>query len=94
MSECKQLVQTEYKNCQYDKVAGMIHWSLCKQYGFPCGERSYQHSMTNEMKVLENYEVKVLWDFPIQTNEKLEHKRLDIAIVKKKIRTCNLIDVA
>ena len=33
------------------------------------------------MRVLENDEVKVLWDFPIQTDEKLEHNRPDIAIV-------------
>ena len=72
----------------------MLHWSLCQQYGFPCTEKSYEHVITKEMRVLENDEVKVLWDFPIQTDEKLEHNRPDIAIVKKKKRTCMLIDVA
>ena len=46
------------------------------------------------MRVLENDEVKILWDFPIQTDEKLEHNRSDIAILKKKIRTYNLIDIS
>ena len=46
------------------------------------------------MRVLENDELKVLCDFPIQTDEKLKHSKPDIAIVKKKIRTYNLIDVA
>ena len=94
VSACKQLAQNEYKKCRHYKVAAIIHWSLCKQYGFPCGEKSYEHSITNEMRVLVNDEVKVLWDFPIQTDEKLEHNRPDIAILKKKIRTCNLIGVS
>ena len=94
VSECKQLAQNEYKKCRHDKVAAMLHWSLCQQYGFPCTEKSYEHVITKEMRVLENDEVKVLWDFPIQTDEKLEHNRPDIAIVKKKKRTCMLIDVA
>ena len=94
VSECKQLAQNEYKKCRHDKVAAMLHWSLCQQYGFPCTEKSYEHVITKEMRVLENDEVKVLWDFPIQTDEKLEHNRPDTAIVKKKKRTCMLIDVA
>ena len=47
-------------------------------------KKSYEHVITKEMRVLENDEVKVLWDFPIQTAEKLEHNRPDIAIVKKR----------
>ena len=67
---------------------------MCKQCGFPCGERSYEHSITSEMRVLENDGAKVLWDVLMQTDQKLEHNRPDIAIVKKEIRTCNLIVVA
>ena len=29
VSECKQLAQNEYKKCRHDKVAAMLHWSLC-----------------------------------------------------------------
>ena len=39
VADWKQLAQTEYKKCRHDNAAAMIHWSLCKQYGFPCGEK-------------------------------------------------------
>ena len=44
--------------------------------------------------MLENNEIKLLWDFPIQTDRKLEHNRPDITIVFKKKRECQLIDIA
>ena len=44
VSECKQLAQNEYKKCRHDKVAAMLHWSLCQQYGFPCTEKAMSTS--------------------------------------------------
>ena len=43
---------------------------------------------------MENEEVKVLWDFPIQTDKKLDHSRPDITMVDKENKVCWLIDVA
>ena len=31
VSECKELTKNEYKKCRHDKVAAMLHWSLCQQ---------------------------------------------------------------
>ena len=36
------------------------------------------------MKVLENDDVKILWDFSVQTDHKLEHNKPDILTVDKK----------
>ena len=94
VSECKQLAQKDYKKCRNDKVAAMPHWSLCKQYGFPCAEKSYEHVIKKKMRIQETAEVSLLWDFPLQIEEKLERNRPNIAIVKKKIRMCTLIGVA
>lgn len=94
VSECKQLAQNEYKKVRHDKVAAILHWHMCKQYGFAYTEKSYEHFVEKGMRVLENEDVKVLWDFPIQTDAKLDHNRPDIVLIDKKKKICFLIDVA
>ena len=94
LSECKQLAQNEYKKVRHDKIAAAIHWHLSKKYGFQCGEKSYQHFVSKDNSVLENDEVKILWDFSIQTEQKIEHNRPDITIFDKKEKQCYVIDVA
>ena len=34
VSECQKLVQKEYKQVRHDNIAKMIHWKLCKKWGF------------------------------------------------------------
>ena len=43
---------------------------------------------------MENEDGKILWDFNIQTDHLIEHRRPDIVVVNKKDSTCNIIDVA
>ena len=69
----------------------MIHWNLCKKFDLPCKETWYDHSPES---VLENDQVKVLWDFKIQTDLHLDHNRPDIVVLEKKERVCYIIDVA
>ena len=38
--------------------------------------------------------MKILWDFSIQTEQKIEHNRPDITIFDKKEKQCYVIDVA
>ena len=94
VSECKQLAQKEYKLSRHDKVAAILHWDICQKNGFECGDKSYEHVVDSEKKVLENEDVKVLWDFPIQTDKKLDHNRPDITMIDKRKKVCWLIDVA
>ena len=44
--------------------------------------------------MLENDQVKVLWDFKIQTDLHLDHNRPDIFVLEKNERVCYIIDVA
>ena len=46
------------------------------------------------MSVLENEKVKLLWDFSIQTEIKIDHNKPDIVLLDKKEKTCYVIDVA
>ena len=94
ISECEDLAQKEYKIWRHDKVAAIIHWDLCGKYGFCHSSKHYEHVVTKENKVLENKEVKILRDFPIQTDHKLEHNKPDIVIMEKGKRICYIIDVA
>ena len=43
---------------------------------------------------MENKDLKVLWDFTVQTDKHLQHNRPDILIVHKKKTECQIIDVA
>ena len=54
----------------------------------------YEHVVQKEMRVLENERIKILWDFPIQTEAKIDHNRPDIVLVEKSEKKCFLIDVA
>ena len=60
VSECKQLAQNEYKKRRHDKIGGILHWSICREYVFPHTEKSYEHSIDQDKKVLENEGVKLL----------------------------------
>ena len=44
--------------------------------------------------VSENEDVKLLWDFSIQTDKVIHARRPDFVIVKKKDKECMIIDVA
>ena len=43
---------------------------------------------------MENDQVKLPWDFRIQTDHHLEHNRSDIVVMEKARRACQIIDVA
>jgi hypothetical protein len=87
---CSKLAQSEYKS-RHDKVAATIHWGLCKQFHLPHAERWYEHRAE---KVAENDEVKLLWDFHVQSDHVIEACRPDILLVKKKPNTALIIDIA
>ena len=67
---------------------------MCQTYGFPSTAKSYEHFVDKEMAVLENEKVKLLWDFSIQTEIKIDHNKPDLVLLDKKEKTCYVIDVA
>jgi hypothetical protein len=90
VSACEVLAQKDYKR-RHDKVALNLHWCLCKKYGFKSNDKWYQHEPE---RVLENDKAKILWDFTIQTDRVILHRRPDITLVDKQTGKCLLIDVA
>ena len=76
---------------RHDKVGQAIHWKLCQKFSLPCKDKWYDHAPEG---VMENDQVKVLWDFRVQTDHHLEHNRPDIVVLEKEERTCSVIDVA
>ena len=79
-TECKKLAQNQYKSWRHDKVAQAIHWNLCKKFNLQCKETWHDHSPE---AVMENYQVKLLWDFRIQTDHHLDYNRPDIVVLEK-----------
>ena len=90
VSECPKLAQREYKR-RHDCVVKALHWDLCRLYDIDCGNKCYEHQPDG---VLETSDVKILWDFNIQTDNEIQARRPDIVVVKKKERKCFIIDVA
>ena len=90
VSACKMLAQKEYKR-RHDKVCLNLHWILCKKYGLDVEEKWYQHKPE---AVMQNEFVKILWDFMIQCDRVIEHRKPDIVVVEKQTSKCSIIDVA
>ena len=93
VSECKKLAQKQYQCWRHDKVAQVIHWGLFGKLGYDRDEKYYNHE---PQPVYEPSNNKLLWDFKIQTDNKVEHNKPDIVnVVLDKIeRKCLIIDVA
>ena len=89
-SECKMLAQKEYKR-RHDNVARFIHWKLCGKYKLERSDKWYEH---NAEGIIENDEVKILWDFMIQCDRPVEHRKPDIVVLEKEKKKCIIIDVA
>ena len=59
---CEKLAQKEYKR-RHDNVAKKVHWDFCKKNGLEHTEKWYEHVPEG---LVENEEVKVLWDINVQ----------------------------
>ena len=68
MSECKMLAQKEYKK-RHDNVCRYIHCKLCEKHDFQRTQQWYEHEPDG---VIENKGYKILWDFTIQCDTKIE----------------------
>ena len=50
---------------------------VCRKFGLDCSDKWYEHFPRN---VEENDEVKLLWDFKIQTGQEIHHWKPDIIV--------------
>ena len=91
LAECEKLAQKQCRNWRHDRVVRMIHWELCRRYGFKCAEKWYDHIPEG---VLENEKSKILLDVRIQTDQQLNHNRPDIVLHDKDKNACKIIGVS
>ena len=66
-------------------------WKLFQKLGLDHGDRWYNHKVES---VIVTEDIRLLLDFPIQTDHRLEHNRPDIVFENKKDRSCLLIDIS
>ena len=90
VSACPTLAKSEYIT-RHNKVAQYIHHKVCQHYGINVKNHWYEHEIT---PVVENKSMKILWDFPIQTDRTIKANRPDIVIIDKEKKTCLLLDVS
>ena len=90
MNACSILAKSQYRK-RHDKVGSYVHWLLCKKYHLQCSDTWYTHK---PQSVQEKDEYKILWDFNIQADKVIEHRRLDIVCINKQRRECQIIDFA
>ncbi len=69
----------------------MVHYQLLKKYDFSAVSNWWEHVAE---KCLENEKVKILYDFDIQVDKQISHRRPDIVQMEKIERKTTIIDVA
>ena len=79
VSECEKLAQKEYKR-RHDNVARIVRWKLCGKYNLKRSEKWYEHAPEG---VVENEEVKILWDVMIQCDREIKARKPDIVVMNK-----------
>ena len=80
VSECEKLAQKEYK-WKHDNVARIVYWKLRGKYNLKRSGKWYEHAPEG---VVENEEVKILWDvIMIECDSEIKARKPDIAVVNK-----------
>ena len=76
---------------RHNNVTKYIHWSLCAKFGLDHCDFSCNHCPPS---VVENDEVKFLWNFNIWTDKVISARHPDIIVINKLDNTVQLIDVS
>ena len=91
ISACPVLARTKYIE-RHDNICRYIHVLIAEKYDLLAEyPKWYQY---DPEPLLENETIKILWNFPIQTDRRLRHIKPDITILNKISRTATLVDVA
>ena len=75
----RKIAQTEDKK-RRDKVATWTHWRLCQIYNLPNSNNWYEHLAET---FIETPQVKILWDFNIQTDKAIDARCPDTVVTNK-----------
>ena len=88
--EYKNLAQLEHKR-RHGTVGKLVHWKLCKKNNLEIKEKWYKHCPEG---VVEDDNVKLIWDINIQCHNVMEARRPKLILVDKKTKSCVIINVA
>ena len=92
--KCQESVELIAYGCSYlpkerhDTLARVVH---CKSYDLPFSGKWHEHSPAG---ITENEEVKILWDFAIQTYREVNHRRPDITVHDENNKKVLIKDIA
>jgi len=91
ISGCSVLAPTKYIE-RHDNVCRYIHLLLAEKYDLLAEyPQWYQY---DPEPLLENEVVKILWNFPVQTDRRTRFNKPDILVIDKTTRRITIIDVA
>ena len=66
-------------------VAKLIHWRLCEKHNLERKEKWYEQCPEG---VLEDHDVRIVWDIDIQCDNVSDTSRLDFVLLSKKANSC------
>ena len=87
---CTTLASSEHTN-RHNKMAGYIHWTVCKLMGLQVTDR-YCELIPN--RVININGTTGMWDVPVITDRTVPANRPDAGLHDKTEKTCLLIDIA
>ena len=63
---------------RHNEVAKAIHWGICKHFDIKVPPTYWRHVPDN---VTENQDVRLLWDFAIQTDRSIQKSKRKVLII-------------
>jgi hypothetical protein len=90
LAECSKIAQQEYLD-RHNQVAKYIHWRLLQNNGIQTEAKNWK--LHEPHKIAEADNIKILWDFNIFTDRKIQARRPDIVIINKTDKTGMIIDI-
>src|SRR6266576_3517472 len=88
---CEELAKKEYME-RHDNIVKYVHWNLAKENNFETPKQWWKWEL-KEKQILENEEVKILWEVPVRTDKKINANRPDIILINKQEKTVKLVDI-
>ena len=77
---------------QHNVVAQVVHWHLCKTFHVQLDVTSWRDHQP--LQVVENNEIKLLWDFGMVTNHMISRDCLDITVFLRRDHRILFVEIA
>ena len=75
------------------RVAQVIHWDLSEKCGFETTTNRVNRYDHKPDPICDSEKYKLLLDFKIQTDQRMDHNKPHIVLLNKEERSCLVIDV-